>query len=319
MLDLRQLKALRAIADHGSVLAAAAALGWSQPTVQHHLAGLARVADARVVESSRSGTQLTAAGKLWLPHAVAILDRADRARADVASALADGRRRFRLGIFPTAAARLLPGIVARLTDAGYDPRITEGELHELTGLLGRLALDAAVVFDRPEDPMRSAAGLRRTTLFTERFSLIVPARHPLVESDRHRLCDFRGEKWILGTRVTDPGDAALIAAARAAGFELEVGPRSDDYRVVAAYVAAGLGVALVPDLALPAAGEMRGHIAVLHLADRHLTREVSLLSAPTLDPSLVDMVSQTITALAAGDDLDARTATDAAERGLPRL
>ncbi|GAA1799241.1 LysR family transcriptional regulator [Agromyces neolithicus] len=293
MLDLRQLLALRAVAEHGSVLAAADALGWSQPTVTHHLRALARVTGAPVVESSRSGTRLTTAGRSWLPHAVAILDRADRARTEVAATLADARRRIRLGIFPTAAARLLPELVSALTGAGYDPHITEGELHELTDQLGRLALDAAVVFDRPGDPTPVAPGLERTSLFTERFSLIVPSGHPLADAGARPLRDFGGDVWILGTSDTDPGDAAFVAAARGAGFEPVVGPRSDDYRVVAAYVAAGLGVALVPELALPSPAERRDDLGVVELIGADLSREIVLLTTPTLHPSIVEVIART--------------------------
>ena len=77
--------------------------------------------------------------------------------------------------------------------------------------------------------------------------------------------------------------------------EPKVGPRSDDYRVVTAYVAAGLGVALVPELALPAGDDLPSNLAVIELIDTHLTREVSLLTAPTLDPSLVDLMTRALT------------------------
>lgn len=290
MLDLRQLQALRAVSEHGSVMAAAEALGWSQPTVAHHLRGLERVTGAAVVASSRAGTQLTTAGRLWLPHAAAILDRAERARRDVEETLADGRRRLRLGILPTAAERLLPGLMRALSQAGCDPRVVEGELHELTDLLDRLALDAAVVFERPGEPVRARGGLRRTPLFTERFTLIAPSGHPLASSGSRRLSDFHAERWILGVSETDPGDLALFSAAREAGFEPLEGPRSDDYRVVAAYVAAGLGVALVPELALDTG---RSDVMAVPLRGTALSREITLLTVPTLDDGLVRLIAET--------------------------
>ncbi|MCT1366371.1 MULTISPECIES: LysR family transcriptional regulator [Microbacterium] len=293
MLDFRQLTALRAVDEHGSVLAAAEALGWSQPTVTHHLNGLARLTRAPVVQSSRAGTRLTPAGRLWLPHASALLERAARAQADVAHALETGRRRVRLGIFPTAAARLLPALVGALSEAGYDPRITEGELHELSEALVRLGLDAAVVFDLPGEARSTPPGTHRTSLFTERFSLIVSSQHPLALGPPRRLHDFSGDPWILGVSDTDPGDANLLAAARAAGFEPINGPRSDDYRVVAAYVAAGLGVALIPELALPSEAE---GVAIINLADTTLSREVSLLTAATLDHAAVELMSRVLAA-----------------------
>lgn len=295
MLDLRQLSALRAVAERGSVLAAAESLGWSQPTVAHHLRGLERVTGAAVVQSSRSGTRLTAAGLLWLPHAEALLDRAERARADIRSTLADARRRIRLGIFPTAAARLLPRLISALMDAGYEPHVTEGELPELTAGLEQLALDAAVVFDRPGQPAPIARGLMRTSLFIERFSVLLPARHPLAQGTGVRLLDLRDERWILGARDADPADAAFLAAARTAGFEPLVGPRSDNYQVVAGYVAAGLGVALVPDMAWDGGAAARDDLVVRELAEPRLDREIALLTAPSLDDSMVELIRRSAT------------------------
>ncbi|MGO8609301.1 LysR substrate-binding domain-containing protein, partial [Rhizobium johnstonii] len=71
------------------------------------------------------------------------------------------------------------------------------------------------------------------------------------------------------------------------------GPRSDDYRVVAAYVAAGLGVALIPELALPSEAE---GVAIINLADTTLSREVSLLTAATLDHAAVELMSRVLAA-----------------------
>ncbi|MGO2110714.1 MAG: LysR substrate-binding domain-containing protein, partial [Pseudoclavibacter sp.] len=179
-------------------------------------------------------------------------------------------------------------------DAGYDPHVAEGELHDLAALLDRLAIDAAVVFDQPADESPSGP-LRRTPLFSERFSLIVGSEHPLAHAGPQPLDAFRDTPWILGTSDADPGDAAFVAAARAAGFEPRLGPSSDDYRVVTAYVAAGLGVALVPELALPEGDERPSTLAIVELADLKLTREVSLLTAPTLEPSLVDVMATALT------------------------
>lgn len=287
MIDLRQLRALRAIAAHGSVAAAARELGWSQPTVTHHLAGLERATGAPVVASSAAGTVLTAAGRLWLPHAAAIVDRADRALDEVGRALDDARRTVRFGVFPTAAARLLPGLVAAFDEAGLVARVTEAELDVLTAALDRLDLDAAVVYTTPGEPPRAAPGYVGTPLFTERISLVVPSRRPFAADERVRLRDLAGERWVIGTHDDDPIDAGFRAAALRAGFEPVIGPRSDDYRVVVEYVSAGLGIALVPELALP---PERDDLAVLEVAGLELSRAVSLATSPTLDAGLVALM-----------------------------
>ena len=94
MLDLRQLRALRAVAEQGSVLRAAVALQWSQPTVTHHLRGLERLLGAAVVQSGSGGTGLTAIGAAMLPHAIALLDRSERAVDELRELVAPQRRRM---------------------------------------------------------------------------------------------------------------------------------------------------------------------------------------------------------------------------------
>jgi molybdate transport repressor ModE-like protein len=292
VIDLRQLRALRAIADQGSVAAAARELGWSQPTVAHHLGGLERATGAPVVASSAAGTRLTVAGRLWLPHAAAILERTDRALDEVRGALDDARRTVRFGVFPTAAARLLPALVAAFDGAGLVAHVTEAELDVVEAALDRLDLDAAVVYTAPGEAPRAAPGHASTPLFTERFSLVIPSRHPLAAADRVQLRDLAGERWVIGTHDDDPIDAGFRAAALRAGFDPAIGPRSDDYRVVVEYVAAGLGVALVPELALPPERDDR---AVLEVTGLELSRVVSLATAPTLDPALVALMARALT------------------------
>lgn len=283
MIDLRQLRALRAVAEHGSVAAAARELGWSQPTVAHHLAGLARVSGAAVVESTSTGTVLTPAGRLWLPHAAAVVDRTDRALAEIRSSVDSSRRTVRFGVFPTAAARLLPGLVAAFDVEGLTAEVTEAELDVIEPALDRLELDAAVVYTAPGEQSRRGAGITSTPLFTERFSLVVPARHPSAREARVPLRALARDRWILGTHDDDPVDTSFRAAALREGFAPVIGPRSDDYQVIVEYVAAGLGIALVPELALPAA---RADLAVLEVEGLGLSREVSLATTPTLDPAL---------------------------------
>ncbi len=298
MLDLRQLRALRAVEEHGSLAQAARALDWSQPTVSHHLAALGRVTGAPGVASDSAGTRLTEAGRAWLPHAVAITERADRALTEVQDALEAGRRTVRFGVFPTAAARLLPQLVRALDGQGWRVEAFEAELDGIEAALGRMALDAAVVYDTPGEAPHAMPGLTRTRLFTERFSLVLPAGHPLTDGGPVPLRALAETPWIIGTKDDDPVDAAFRAAARRAGFEPVIGPRSDDYRVVVEYVAAGLGVALVPELALPV---WRDDLVLAPPAGLRLSREVSLVTAATMAPGLRDALSAALGAGAAGE------------------
>lgn len=279
MLDLRQLSALRAVAEHGSILQAATALGWSQPTVTHHLRGLTVVVGAPVVRSGADGTRPTAVGELMLPHAVALLDRGDRAVREARAFAAREQRRIALGIFPSAAVRLLPDIVRELRAAGFTPEVTEAELDPLLAGLAGLSLDAAVVYSAPELPARLPEGARSVAVLSERLSVIVPASHPLAGRAGVALRELRDEEWVLSVSPDDPVDETLRAAATAAGFAPRLGVRSDDYAVVAAYVAAGFGVALVPELALP---RHPAGVSIVGLAGPSLERRILLATSPSL-------------------------------------
>jgi DNA-binding transcriptional LysR family regulator len=274
MLDLRQFEALRAIARTHSTAAAARELGWSQPTVTHHLRGLARATGAPVVHSSSAGTALTAAGALWLPHAEAILDRAARAQAEVVSALRDTRRSCRLGVFPTAAARLLPAIVAAATDAGVRIDVTEAENESLWADFDALRLDAVITYET--EPRGRPGGDR---LFEEHFGILVARSHPLADRQRVSIAELRDETWIVGRDPDDAIDSMLHDFTRRAGYLPVEAQYSDDYRVVAAYVAAGIGIAFVPELALPVSSEDCRFVALI---DRVPVRMVSLHTSPHL-------------------------------------
>ncbi|HWT34117.1 MAG TPA: LysR family transcriptional regulator [Microbacterium sp.] len=282
MLDLRQFEALRAIARSRSTAAAARELGWSQPTVTHHLRGLARATGAPVVRSSSAGTVLTAAGALWLPHAEAILDRAARAQVEVASALQDRRRVCRLGVFPTAAARLLPAIVAAATDAGLRIDVTEAENESLWADFDALRLDAVITYQT--EPRGRVGGDR---LFEEHFGILVARTRPLADREQLTIAELRDETWIVGRDPDDAIDSMLHDFTRRAGYTPVEVQRSDDYRVVAAYVAAGLGIAFVPELALPVSSE---DCRFVPLADDVPPRMVSLHTAPHLPAEIGEVL-----------------------------
>lgn len=279
MLDLRQLKALEAVAEQGSVLRAADALQWSQPTVTHHLRGLERVLGAAVVTSGSGGTRLTPVGEAMLLHATAILDRSERAVDELRALVESGRRRIAIGVFPSAGARLLPQVVRALQAAGFDPDVIEAELDPLMAAVVGLRLDAAIVYDAPGRPTILPPGFRMIPVRQEHLAVIVPPAHPLAGRTGVPLADLDDEAWIAGATEADPVDAALFRAADQAGFTPRIAMRSDDYAVVAAYVAAGFGAALVPELALPAHLDA---VATVEIADAVFERRIFLVTAPTV-------------------------------------
>lgn len=303
MIGFRQLQALSAVAAEGSVARAAKRLGWSQPTVDYHLRNLDRLVGADLITRSTRGSKLTTAGTLMLERGEEILGLADRALTDVRDLAKLGRIRLRFGTFPTAAARLLPGIAARTAELGIE---LDTMLEELTPLVNRVnqhTLDAALVYAAGGYQLPFRAEVHTTHLFTDPMLLALPATHPaaqLLTFDREAFLSLAHENWVTGSTPGDTLDDLVREFFEAAGHKVSVAIRTDDYSVVLGLVAAGMGVALVPSLVSnnPPEG-----VVLRPLDDPRFTREL-LLAAPAGPggPSLAvrqlaEVVRRSITAL----------------------
>ncbi|SCX54405.1 DNA-binding transcriptional regulator, LysR family [Klenkia marina] len=285
MLDLRQLAALRAVADTGSVSRAAVGLGWSQPTVTHHLRGLARELGAPAVAATPTGTRLTPAGEQLLPHARSVLGRSERALEEVRAFVRDRRRRVVLGIYPSAGLLLLPHLLAWSREQGVRITVREAEVAVLRRDLAELRVDAAVVYTSEADRRPLPPGCERSLLVEEPLSLLVPAGHRLAGTLAGvELEDLADEDWILSAQPDEPIELLLRAAAAACGFRPRARARSDDYLLVAAYVGAGLGISLVPTSIADRTAE--GVVGV-PVADDALHRSVELIAHAGVDQELV--------------------------------
>src|SRR3954465_3807483 len=120
MYDVRRLRSLCAIADHGSLTGAAAALDFTQPAISQHLAALEAEVGAPLVNRSRGGAELTAAGALLVEPARAALDRLALAELQVGELLAGEQRRVRLAAHSSALAKLVP-LAGAHTPRGLSP------------------------------------------------------------------------------------------------------------------------------------------------------------------------------------------------------
>ncbi len=279
MIDFRQLEALRAVDLEGSVARAAAHLGWSQPTVNYHLRNLDRLVGTQLLHRTNRGTSLTAAGSLMLDRAVEILTLADRAVVDVRDLGAMGHARLRFGTFPTAAARLLPSIVAKTAEFGIDVDATLEEVVPLVRRVNRRELDAVLVYSVPgyELPFRSE--VVTTEVHLDPLQLALPASHPLAKRDVidiPTLLTLSDERWLLGATRGDPMDAVVEDAFAEAGHALDVAIRTDDFSVMLGMIAAGMVIGLVPRLA---SGSSHPGVALRPIADPSFARSI-LLAAP---------------------------------------
>ena len=251
MIDLRQLQALSAVAAEGSVARAATRLGWSQPTVDYHLRNLDRLVGADLTTRSTRGSKLTTAGALMLERGEEILGLADRALTDVRDLAQLGRIRLRFGTFPTAAARLLPGITSRVSELGIELDATLEELAPLVTRINQHTLDAALVYAAGGYQLPFRSEVHTTHLYTDPMLLALPAAHPaarLASFDREALLSLADESWVMGSTPGDTLDDLLRDLFTAEGRKVDVAIRTDDYSVVLGLVAAGMAVALVPSI-----------------------------------------------------------------------
>lgn len=279
MIDLRQLLALRAVAEEGSVARAAARLGWSQPTVDYHLRNLDRLVGTELTARSNRGSRLTTAGTLMLERGEEILGLAERAVADVRDLAELGRIRLRFGTFPTAAALLLPGIVSRVAELGIDLDATLEEIAPLVTRVNQHTLDAALVYAAGGYRLPFRAEVHTTHLFTDPMLLALPEDHPAARHraiDRATLLSLAEDPWVLGSTPGDTLDDLVRESFRAEGHEVKVAIRTDDYSVMLGLVAAGLAVGLVPSLV---GTELRAGVTLRRIEDPRFTREL-LLAAP---------------------------------------
>jgi DNA-binding transcriptional LysR family regulator len=193
---------------------------------------------------------LTAAGQALMGHAEGILARLEAAESALAAIAGVRGGRLRMASFPTAGATLMPLAIATFRAAYPDVELTlaEGEPEDIVPRLRAGELDLALLFEFDGQSLLPD-GLGREELLADPMYLALPRDHRLAARERIRLRDLRGEAWVQ-TSLSSPCARHVVRSCHAAGFEPNVSFESDDYQTVQGLVAAGVGVALIPELAL---------------------------------------------------------------------
>ena len=278
MFDVKQLRVLKAVAEHGSFSAAADALSYSQPAISQQIAALEKRAATTLVDRGSRGVRLTDAGRALVQHAEVVLARLAAAEAELDAIAGIRGGRVRLASFPTAGASLLPPAVAVFSDRYPDVELTfvEQEPEEAAQMLRAAELEIAIVFEygdvnQPEFA-RLFEGIELHHLVDDPMYLALPREHPLARKQRVRLEDFADETWIQETDAHSWCGGFHAACCEAAGFDPKVGFQSDDYNVVQGLIAAGVGISLVPGLALT---NVREDIAIRSLGRHAPARRIA--------------------------------------------
>jgi DNA-binding transcriptional LysR family regulator len=251
MLDVKRLRILREVAHQGSFSAAGDALYLSQSAVSQQIATLEREVGMQLLDRTREGPKLTDAGRVLVAHAEAAIARLDEAERELAAIAGLEGGELRLASFPSASATVLTEAVSLFHRRHPKVRLSvaDAEPEESLPRLRAGELDLALTIDYPSVPSPEERDIDRTLVLTESMYLALPADHEHARLQVVPLAEFEDTEWLCGSRPSTCGEA-VFRACRDAGFEPRIGFESDDYHVMQGFIAAGLGVTLLPDLAL---------------------------------------------------------------------
>ncbi|MEU6890468.1 LysR family transcriptional regulator [Streptomyces sp. NPDC046557] len=256
MLDVRRLRLLRELARRGTIAAVAEALAFSPSAVSQQLGVLEREAGLPLLERTGRRVRLTPAGQNLVLHAEAVLERLEQADAELAEARRGLAGALRIGSFPTATRAVVPAALTVLArrHPGLEPMVRETDPAAVAHALRAGDLDVALVHEYDFVPAAREPGLDTEPLFGEAMYLAAPASAGPGDGP----ADTRaGQGGILHRHAETPWITAVsgtlchtmtVRACQAAGFEPVVRHQVDEFATVLALVAAGQGVAVVPQL-----------------------------------------------------------------------
>ncbi|MEO7397475.1 MAG: LysR family transcriptional regulator [Ilumatobacteraceae bacterium] len=275
-MEVRHLAALEAIARTRSFSQAAALLGYAQSAISQQMATLERVVGHKLIE--RPGgprpVSLTPAGEVLLRHAAHITARLGAAKADLDALAAGDAGSLRVGTFQSASTRLLPPTLNGFRE--HWSRITVALSNQSSGTILEEMIRAGQLDLAFSDAGPQTAPLDAVPLIADPYVAMLPTSHPLAAADSVRLADLDGIHFISGS-ADNSCESRVLRALEQAGARPETVFRSDDNLTTQRLVAAGLGVAIVPLLAV----ELAVHdaaVAVLPIADEGLgARTISLV------------------------------------------
>jgi DNA-binding transcriptional LysR family regulator len=242
---------LRAVVDTGSITAAAAVLSYTPSAVSQSISALEREAKTPLFEKVGRGIRPTQAGVILAEHAAAIgaqLEDAERALEALRSGAAGI---LRIAAFTTAGTSLVPRALATFRDAhpGVELDLAIAETDEALAQLRSDHRDLVVIAEHsPLDDVTD--GLIYTHLLEDQYRLVLPRSHPTAKRKTVPLEDMADEKWIATASGRCNCLPTVTTACARAGFTPRYAIEADEFATTVGFVAAGLGIALVPTLAL---------------------------------------------------------------------
>ncbi|RSS79056.1 LysR family transcriptional regulator [Streptomyces sp. WAC06614] len=290
MIEARHLRVLRAVAATGSFSAAARELGCTQPAVSQQMKALEQSAGTPLLVRTGREMRLTQAGEALVRHASGILAGLTAAEEEVAAIAGLRAGRVRLVSFPSGSSTLVPTALAamRAEHPGTRVSLVEAEPPRSVEMLREGDCDVALAF-RYAGAAGSAgaaapaggevgewADLVVRPLLTDRLVGLVPEGHRLAGAERLGMAELADEPWIAGCPRCR---RHLVDVCEGAGFTPRIDFATDDYPAVVGLVGAGLGVAVLPELAVESVRAKGVAIVAVRPA---VEREVVALTLPDL-------------------------------------
>ncbi|NEB14806.1 LysR family transcriptional regulator [Streptomyces coelicoflavus] len=294
MIEARHLRVLRAVASTGSFSAAGRELGCTQPAVSQQMKALESSVGTPLLVRTGREMRLTQAGEALVRHAAGIIAGLTAAEEEVAAIAGLRAGRVRLVSFPSGSSTLVPTALAALRAAHPGTRVSleEAEPPNSVELLREGDCDVALAFR-----YEGAAGAEEwddlvvRPLLTDRLVALVPEGHGLARTEGAvGIGELARESWIAGCPRCR---GQLVEVCEGAGFSPRIDFATDDYPAVVGLVGAGLGVAVLPQLAVESVRPRGARTVTLEPAVR---REIVALTLPDL--AQVPAVTATLDELA---------------------
>lgn len=277
MLDTHRLMMLREVAQRGSIHGAAESLAYTPSAVSQQIAKLENEVDAQLLERIGRGVRLTEVGRIIVDESEAVFVALDRLEATIDVARGEIHGDVRVGAFASAAIEIVSPAIVMLEDIHPGVSVHIEQLEDQDSLVElRLGnLDIAIVQDFTHVVSTLGKGLRRRSLYDDPMVLAIPRSWDLGAVED--LGVFADRPWIAEPDA-NPSARALFRACRDAGFEPDIRYRTEDFHVMEALVAKGLGVAMVTSLSSSGSNDAVEIIAVpgerlirrIYAATRHV-------------------------------------------------
>lgn len=276
MIEARHLRVLRAVARTGSYSAAARQLGCTQPAVSQQMKALELSAGTPLLVRTGRETRLTEAGEALVRHAAGILAGLTAAEEEVAALAGLRAGRVRIVSFPSGSSTLVPTAVAAMRNDHPGTRVSlvEGEPPGSVEMLRAGDCEIALAFRYAPSPEWDDLVVR--PLLTDRLVGLVPGTHRFAGEPVVGIGTLAEEPWIAGCPRCR---GHLVDVCERAGFTPRVDFATDDYPAVVGLVGAGLGVAVLPELAVRS---VRTHGVATVRLEPDVRREVVALTLPDL-------------------------------------